>query len=105
MKISDILKSKGIYSKEIKARLSNGNIKLNDETIKEDIDLDINDVEDVGEFLFKLVSNKNYVEQLKFFGLENIINSNINNDLTNFLNNFFILRFSKKDLLILKKNK
>lgn len=43
MKISDFLKVQGVFSNEIKARFSNGQIRINDEIIKTDIELNVKD--------------------------------------------------------------
>jgi len=43
MKISEFLKNQGLFSNEIKDRFKNGQIKINGEVIKTDIELDIND--------------------------------------------------------------
>jgi len=43
MKISEFLKNRGVFSNEIKARFQNGQIKINGETVKTDIDLNVKD--------------------------------------------------------------
>lgn len=106
MKISDILKEKNVYSKEIKIRFSQGNIMLNGEVIKEDIELgEITYNESVGQFVYELLKENKYnFEQLKFFKLDGLIGSNIDNNLTKHLNNFNFLRYSKNDTIVLNKN-
>ena len=41
--------------------------------------------------------------QLKIFGFENLFDSNIDNELTKILNEFILIKISKKDSFILKK--
>lgn len=43
MKISEFLKGQGVFSNEIKARFQNGQIKINGEVVKDDIELDVID--------------------------------------------------------------
>jgi hypothetical protein len=44
--------------------------------------------------------NKNWLDKLKMFGIENLFESNIDNDLTKFLKNFIWIKISKKQFLI-----
>ena len=118
MKISDILKARGMFSKDIRIRLKNGQLQLNGEVIKEDIEvteLEINDdpgneitiddiVQDAGDFLFIMIaSNPTWVTRCHVFGFENLFNSNIDNELTHILGGFNLLRISKRDLLVIEK--
>lgn len=50
--------------------------------------------------LFKKMNNLKSVLDI---GIEDMIDSNLKGDLADFLNRFIILRFSKKDALVLKK--
>ena len=43
MKISDFLKQQGVFSNDIKARFTNGQIRINGDVIKDDIDLNVKD--------------------------------------------------------------
>lgn len=43
MKISDFLKQQGVFTNDIKARFTNGQIRINGDVIKEDIDLNVKD--------------------------------------------------------------
>jgi len=55
-----------------------------------------------GDFLCGLLKNEVWKFRLIIFGLENLFNSNIDNDLTNHLKKFSILKISKKQIFILK---
>jgi hypothetical protein len=56
MKISDILKGEGVFSNEIKSRFSNGQIRLNGEVVKSDIDLGNIEIIEAGEWIFNLIT-------------------------------------------------
>lgn len=105
--LTDILKSRRIFSKEIKTRFANRQILLNGEPLKEDIfvgtDVNENDIIDIGDFIFQLIENPKWLILLKLFGLENIINSNMSNDLTEHLKNFMVIRISKKEAFVIKR--
>ena len=107
-----------MFSKDIRIRLKNGQLQLNGEVIREDVEvteLEINDdpgneitiddiVQDAGDFLFFMIaSNPIWVFRCHIFGFENLFNSNINNELTHILGGFNLLRISKRDLLIIEK--
>ena len=110
MKIIDILKQKGLFANDIRARFKNNQIKLNGE-ITQDVNLNIELDEknnaiiiDVGDFIFSLLKkNKMFGIQLKMFDFETMSESNVNCELKEILNNFFIIRFSKKDIIVVKK--
>lgn len=114
MKLSDILKGIGIPSKEIKIRLSANRILINDEVVNQDIELgelELNEkgdpwIQDIGDFVFWLLTDHPKLgEQMKvltsFLGcnFENLIGSNIKNELTDYLNQFIIVRISKRTQL------
>jgi len=127
MKISEIILHREtfkdiptIFSRDIKQRFKNGQIKIDGEIVKNDIDLNIvplvskhqmmmyintkNTILDAGDFVFNLIqTDKIFKHQLMIFGLEDIKQSNIKNDLTDILDNFFVIRISKKDIFIIKK--
>lgn len=114
MKLFEILKQQGLFSNEIKARVKNNQISINTEIVKSDIELDIETETideiitpltiDPGDLLFDLIKAKQYnITQLKIFGLEGMIDSNIKNDLTEILNQFIFVRISKKETFLLKK--
>jgi len=110
MKISDILKEEGIPSKEIKIRMSANRVLVNGE-ISQDVELgEIESRHDLGEFIFDMISSKpdlfkqmNHIKDTFDIGIEDMVGSNIKGDLAEFLNKFIILRFSKKEALVLKK--
>lgn len=105
--LSDILKSRNIFSKEIKTRFANRQIQLNGEPLNGDIFLGENitneDIVEIGDFLFELINNPKWSKQLRLFGLENIIDSNINNNLTDHLKNFMVIRTSRKEAFVIKR--
>lgn len=118
MKISDILKEWGLFSKDIHLRLKNGQFRLNGDVIKENIEITslelsddfdneitINDiVQDAGDFLFfNVVNNPIWLFRCQTFGFEELFNSDINNDLTIFFNQFNLLKISKREFLVIKK--
>ena len=110
MKISEILRSRGLFANDIRQRFKNKQIKLNGEpTLDIELNVELNDedevvIETAGNFLFKLIKNKpEFILPLQIFDFETLSDSNINNELTSTLRHFFILRFSKKDTLVMKK--
>ena len=123
MKLFDILKQFGLFSNDIKTRINNGQISINGEVIKENLELEVELVDEsnvkiieVGDFICKLItsnqeSNTNsklacgeiFAIQLKIFGLENLFDSNINNELTKILNDYILVKMSKKEIFMLKK--
>lgn len=110
MKISEILKLRGIFANEIRQRFNNGQIKLNGEST-ENVELNVKFdddgeiiVHEIGEFIFNLIKDNNlFGLQLRFFDFETIINSNLDNELKNVFSKFFIIRFSKKDIILVEK--
>lgn len=121
MKFTDILQQKGLFSKEIKTRMSNNQITINGLAIKSDMELDIQMEEIVhfngdteigakivepGDVIVDMIrTNKfpNIVERLKVLGFEDLFGSNIKNSLTDFLNQFLFVRISKKEFFLLEK--
>lgn len=113
-----------IFSRDVKQRFKNGQIKVDGEIVTEDINLDIKDLPEhhqvmmwkdvksgfinAGNFIFDILKaddeDKIFRNQLMLFGFEDIKQSNIKNDLTEILDNFFIIRISKKDIFVIKKN-
>lgn len=104
MKISEILKEQGLFSNDIKNRIKNKQITINGETISSDIDINCIKIIDGCDFVFNMCKNKNWLDKLKMFGIENLFESNIDNDLTMFLKNFIWIKISKKQFLIAIKN-
>jgi len=111
MKISEILKYQGLFSKEIRQRFKNGQIKLNG-NITNDIELDVkfdDDDEliifDAGDIIFKLIlKDKKVYHQLLVFDYETISLSNLNCELKKFFDKYHIIRFSKKDIILIEKS-
>lgn len=105
MKLFEILKQRGIFSKEIKSRLKQNQITINNEIIKSDIDLNV-DVKciEVSDLICDLIKEDSIFSiQMKIFGFENLFNCNIDNKLTKKLNQFLLIRPSKKEMFLLKK--
>ena len=124
IKISEILKQQGLFSQDIKARIKNKQISINDEPISdENFEINCNvikntkkdvtginfnneivDIIDAGDFVFNLVSNKKWLAMIQIFGLENLFGeTNINNDLTLFLKDFILLKTSKKQIFVIRR--
>lgn len=122
VKLSEILKQQGLFSQDIKARINNKQISINGCPVSEDVEIDcvvkkntkkdvtgkefggdIVDTIDAGVFLFDLLSNKVWAARIKVFGIEELFDSNIENDLTFFLKSFIFLKISKKQSLVIKK--
>lgn len=108
--ITDILKERGIFSKEIKTRIAQKQILVNGLPIEQDIDINPELDEagnvimlDIGDFMFSLMQNNIWALRLKIFTLEGLVSSNIKNDLTEHLKNFIIVRTSKKDIFVMKR--
>ena len=92
-----------MFAKELKTRLQNNQILVNGEPEKADYDMgNITIVYDQGFFLEELYDMPNYekwVDQIMFFGIVNLIGgeSNIKNELTDFLKKYKMVQLSKKD--------
>lgn len=85
-------------------------LKINIGEIKEILNdflsqqLNIAVIKESGDFICELGKiNSTFMTQLKLFGFENLFDSNIKNDLTDILNEFILIKLSKKDSIILKK--
>ena len=108
--LTDILKARGIFSKEIKTRIAQKQILVNGLSIEQDIDINPELDEagnvimfDIGDFMFSLMGNNIWALRLKIFTLEGLVSSNIKNDLTEHLKKFIIVRTSKKDIFVMKR--
>jgi hypothetical protein len=120
--LSEILKQQGLFSQDIKTRINNKQIFINGCLVSEDVEIDcamvkntkkdvtgkefgneIVDFIDAGDFLFDLISNRNWLLKIQMFGFENLFDTNIKNDLTLFLKSFILLKISKKQILVLKR--
>jgi hypothetical protein len=111
IKISEVLKHKGLFSQDIKTRIKNKQITVDGEVIESDVELNIefnmqgsNDIPHVAEFIFDHVAHDRCKLILcKIVGIENLAGSNIDNWLTHLLRQHHIIKISKKDMFILKK--
>ncbi len=103
MTITKLLLDRGLFSKDIKQRFASSQIKVNDEPITKDIELDATEFMDIGEFVVHLIE-QNFYGHLYFFGLENVMEvSDLNTKYIKYLSQFIIVRYSKKDAIVLKK--
>lgn len=104
MTITQLLLTRNLFSKDIKQRFASSQIKVNDEVITKDIELNATEFMDIGEFIIHLIE-KGFVNKMFFFRVEPMMEgSNVDNAYTKYLNEFIIVRYSKKDAIILKKN-
>ena len=101
--LSNILKERGLFSKEIKTRIAQKQILVDGIPIEEDVDIDMESILDIGDFIFSLMRNNIWALRIQIFGLEGLVSSNIKNDLTEFLKQFIIVRTSKKDIFVIKR--
>jgi hypothetical protein len=122
MTIHEILKIQGLFSQDIKAKIKNGQIKLNGEDVIDgSLDLDLKfskeelklieenkfKFEDAGNFLFKII-NKDPECSALCTGMEGIHPEvwhelNFTNKLVKKFKKVFVLKLSKKEWIILKK--
>jgi len=122
MKLFDILKQQGLFANDIRMRINNGQININGNVVKDNIEMNIEldefsnaKIIEAGDFICKLISTQLkpstskltygqiFAIQLKIFGLENLFESNINNELTEHLNRFILVKTSKKEFFLLEK--
>ena len=61
--------------------------------------------EEIGDFVFNLIRNETWKKRLQIMGVDAFFgeDSEIKNDLSEHLNVFTLVRFSKKDAIILSK--
>jgi len=118
MKISDILKSKGIFSKDIKQRFQQNQIKING-VVVDDIDIFVHQIFDGPDWFFTHFFSKLSLKKRKMFDILVIINGNFEEffdggftlngiefdqlipELEIFKSNIF-LRVSKKEFFIIE---
>lgn len=106
MKLSELLKANGMFSQDIKIRIKNKQMALDGEPITEDIDLNVDSSNtiDAGDFIFEnIANNKQRIQLTNLVGFENLSTCNIENDLTRLMKQFHVLRISKRDLMVLRK--
>jgi hypothetical protein len=105
-----IRQSTGIFSKDLKVRFGNKQIKLNGETVDKDHELNVARdeagnfiTEELGDFIFhNIIPNEVWTKRVELFGLENLFNSNIQNDLTEFLKQFAVIKTGRNKLTVIK---
>lgn len=108
MKLYDFLKEYGLNANDIKNRIISGQILVNGEPRESDYSLgNVTNVYDQGfflEILYSLPYYDKYVNQLMFLGLPNLIGgeTNIKNQLTDFLTDFKSIQISKDHIIIVK---
>jgi valyl-tRNA synthetase len=106
MELFEFLKEFGLNANDIKARLSNKQILVNGRVSTRDLDLgNISEVHDQGFFIRKLTKLplwEKHSQQIMFWGLENLLGTNIQNDLTEFLSDFKMIQISKDDIIFVK---
>jgi hypothetical protein len=122
MTVHEILKIQGLFSQDIKAKIKNGQIKLNGENVRDgslDLDLEFTSeelklieenkfkFEDAGNFLFKIINKDPECHSL-LLGMEGIHpevwpDLNFTNKLVEKFKKVFVLKLSKKEWIILKK--
>lgn len=109
MKLHDLLKEIGLPANEIRARFKANLIEVNGESKDGDYNIgNISNVYDQGFFLEKLYELPNYekhYKQIVAFGLENLMSgeSNIKNDLTDYLEKFKMIKLSKSKFIFVEK--
>lgn len=102
MKLFEILKLHGLKSNDIKLRFAGDQIIVNGSPVNKDFIIgNVREVWDQGLFLEKL-KEFGHTLQLEFFGIKNLISSNIKNELTDFLSNFKMVQISKSDIIFIK---
>ena len=111
MKLYDFLKEYGLNANDIKNRINSNQILVNGIPKDRDYNLGkITHVYEQGFFMQKLYEQDfydMYKNQLIFFGLENLISgeSNISNELTEFLSEYESIQISKDNILFIKRDK
>jgi len=107
MKLYDLLKEYGLSANDIKSRLELNLIEVNSEIVDKNFDIDTPiRVFDQGFFIRKLCNNfPEFIPQIKFIGIENLIGNNIENDLTKFLKKHKLVRITKNDCIIIEFSK
>lgn len=102
--IKEILKQRGHFSKDIDNKIKQGQIKINGESVNEDISLDVIEIHNGEEFVFDLCKRVN-PDIIKIIGIENIFDCNLNKGIFKELKSFCLLQVSKREFIVLKLNK
>jgi len=116
MKITEILKYVGLFSEDINQKFKNNQIILNGEIVNEDIDLNVSEIIDAGEWLSKYICSMSLTPLRTFKILCHIaeIDNIFADGCCTFndipihtvypeLNEYLFLRISKKQSYVLKK--
>lgn len=103
VRLNEIMKQRGIFSKEIKQRFSNGQVTVNGEVVGIDFELPFSALIEIDDFMSIISENSMWVLRMHIFGIETLFDCNIKNDLTEFLNGFQFVKLSKKERFIIKK--
>lgn len=108
MKLYNFLKEYGMFANELKTRLKNKQIKVNGVSQDASYDLgNVSDAYDQGFFLEELYKLPNYdkwEDQIMMIGLANLMGgeSNIENELTNFLKDWKMIQIAKEKAVFIK---
>lgn len=108
MKLFDFLKEYGLFANELRTRLQNKQILVNGVSQPGDYDLgNVVEAYDQGFFLsklYKLPSYELYKNQIMIFGLDSLMSgeSNIQNELTDFLKDYKMIVISKENAIFIK---
>lgn len=104
MKLFEILKSRGLFSKDILSRFKNKQIKVNGESVDKDFNVpDSFELDSFENLITEIVeTNNTWTNQLHFIGIDNIIGSNIETTLKDFLLENLVVKTSKKDSFVIR---
>lgn len=100
-KLIDILKDRGMFSKEAHTRFQNKQILVHGEPVDKDFEVEVNKIIEADELVFKLCKNPIWAHQLNFIGLENVLHSNVQTSLKTELSKVHIVRTSKKEIFVI----
>lgn len=90
-----------MFSKDIHTRFKQNQILVHGELVDKDFEVEVNDIIEVDELIFKLCKNPIWGHQLSFIGLENILHSNVKTSLKDELSKVHVVRTSKKDIFVI----
>jgi len=114
MKLSEILKEQGLFSRDIKIRINNKKMMLNGEPIEGDIDIEFEKIFDAGEFISQNceITKLDVILSNLIGGIDFLFNATLNNvpvhtltKMFRLLNQHQILRISKKEIFVLTSKK
>ena len=103
IRLNEIMKQRGIFSKDIKQRFSNGQVTVNGDVVGIDFELSFSSLIEIEDFISIISENSMWVLRMHMLGIETLFNCNIKNDLTKFLEGFQFVKISKKERFIIKK--